>query len=74
MPQRALQVIILMILMVLNTFRSDHADPAVRSIKLEDAELRRKNQEMLIQMNFVLSFLDIKDVITDAKNTHTVSK
>ena len=50
---------------------SDHADATVRAIQLENAELRRKVQELRIQMNFVLSFLDIKNVIVGAKNNHT---
>ena len=50
---------------------SDHADHAVRAIQLENAELRRKVQELRIQMNVVLSFLDIKNVTADAKNNHT---
>ena len=47
-----------------------HADPTVRAIQLENAELRRKVQELRIQMNFVLSFLEIKNVTVDAKNNH----
>ena len=46
---------------------SDHADPTVRRIQLENADLRREVQELRIQINFVLSFLDIKNVIVGAK-------
>ena len=49
---------------------SDHADPTVRAIQLENAELRREVQELRIQMNFVLSFLDVKNVIADANSSH----
>ena len=41
---------------------TDHIDPAVSAIQLENSELRREVQELRIQMNFVLSFLDIKNV------------
>ena len=50
---------------------TDHAEPAVRAIQLENDELRRKVLELRIQMNCVLSFLDIKNVAEVIKNNHT---
>ena len=49
---------------------SDHANSTVRVIQLENAELWREVQELRIQMNLVLSFLDVKNVIAYAKSSH----
>ena len=50
---------------------SDHADPAVRAIQMKNVELRREVQELRTQMNFVLSFLDIKNLAAGIKNNQT---
>ena len=49
---------------------TDDADLAVRAIQLKNAELRQEVQELRIQWNFVLSFLEIKNVAAGIMNNH----